>query len=44
MEEMRKVFNVGIGLVAIIHRSNEELTLQLAHEVKEHPLIIGEVE
>ena len=44
MEEMRKVFNVGIGLVAIIHRSNEELTLQLAHEVKEHPLVIGEIE
>ena len=43
-EEMRKVFNVGIGLVAIVARSNEELTLQLAHEVKEHPLVIGEVE
>ena len=43
-EEMRKVFNVGIGLVAIIHRSDEELTLQLAHEVKEHPLVIGEIE
>ena len=43
-EEMRKVFNVGIGLVAIIPRSDEELTLQLAHEVKEHPLVIGEIE
>lgn len=43
-EEMRKVFNVGIGLVAIIPGSNEELTLQLAHEVKEHPLVIGEIE
>lgn len=43
-DEMRKVFNVGIGLVVIIPRSDEELTLQLAHEVKEHPLVIGEIE
>ena len=43
-EEMRSVFNMGIGLVAIVARSDEELTLQLAHEVKEHPLVIGEIE
>ncbi|NNG27847.1 MAG: phosphoribosylformylglycinamidine cyclo-ligase [Ignavibacteriaceae bacterium] len=41
--EMRKVFNLGIGLVAVIPREQEELALQLALELGEQPLIIGEI-
>lgn len=44
IDEMRKVFNVGIGLVAIISNPDEELTLQIGQEMKEHPLVIGEIE
>ena len=43
-EDMRKVFNMGIGLAIVIARDDEELTLQLALEMKEHPLVIGEIE
>jgi phosphoribosylformylglycinamidine cyclo-ligase len=42
--EMRKVFNLGIGLAAVIPREQEELALQLALEQSEQPLIIGEIE
>lgn len=42
--EMRKVFNLGIGLAAVIPREREELALQLALELGEQPLIIGEIE
>lgn len=42
--EMRKVFNLGIGLAAIIPRQQEEFALQLAVELNEQPLIIGEIE
>jgi len=42
--EMRKVFNLGIGLAAVISRDQEELALQLALELNEQPLIIGEIE
>jgi phosphoribosylformylglycinamidine cyclo-ligase len=42
--EMRKAFNVGIGLAVIIPRDQEELAFQLILEMKEHPLIIGEIE
>ncbi|MBT8380531.1 MAG: phosphoribosylformylglycinamidine cyclo-ligase [Ignavibacteria bacterium] len=43
-DEMRTVFNMGIGLVVIVSREQEELTLELARECNEHPLIIGEIE
>ena len=42
--EMRKVFNLGIGLAAVISREQEELAMQLAVELNEQPLIIGEIE
>ena len=42
--EMRKVFNLGIGLVAVVSREQEELAMQLALESNEQPLIIGEIE
>jgi phosphoribosylformylglycinamidine cyclo-ligase len=43
-EEMRNVFNMGIGLVIIVSRDQEELAIELALECNEHPLIIGEIE
>jgi phosphoribosylformylglycinamidine cyclo-ligase len=43
-DEMRKAFNLGIGLAVIIPREEEELALQLVLEMKEHPLVIGEIE
>lgn len=43
-DEMRNVFNMGIGLVIIVSRDQEELTIELARECNEHPLIIGEIE
>jgi len=43
-EEMRLVFNMGIGLVVIVPRKQEELTLQIILECREHPLVVGEVE
>jgi len=42
-EEMRKVFNCGIGLIAVVSPSDKLNTFQAAHDVHEHPLLIGEV-
>ncbi len=44
IEEMRKVFNIGIGLIAVVDKNHAEQTINLSHEVNEHPIIIGEVE
>lgn len=43
VEEMRNVFNLGIGLVVIVSPKQERLTFDIAHEMKEHALHIGEV-
>jgi phosphoribosylformylglycinamidine cyclo-ligase len=42
-EEMRKVFNCGIGLIAVIEKEDKLQAFQTAHDLHEHPLIIGEV-
>lgn len=42
-EEMHKVFNCGIGLIAIISKEDKLQTFQIAHDLHEHPLLIGEV-
>ncbi|MEO8231661.1 MAG: phosphoribosylformylglycinamidine cyclo-ligase [Ignavibacteriota bacterium] len=42
-EEMRKVFNCGIGLIAVVSASDKLNAFQVAHDVHEHPLLIGEV-
>jgi phosphoribosylformylglycinamidine cyclo-ligase len=42
-EEMRKVFNCGIGLIAVISKEQKIVTFQAAHDAHEHPLLIGEV-
>jgi phosphoribosylformylglycinamidine cyclo-ligase len=43
-EEMRKVFNVGIGLIAVVPREQVEMTMQVAISQKEHAIVVGEVE
>ncbi len=43
-DEMRKVFNEGIGLIAVVPQEQEEMTLQVALTQKEHAIVVGEVE
>ena len=43
-EEMRKVFNEGIGLIVVVAQEQEEMTLQVALTQKEHAIVVGEVE
>lgn len=42
-EEMRNVFNLGIGLVVIVSPKQERLAFEVIHGMKEHALHIGEV-
>lgn len=42
-EEMRKVFNLGIGLIAVISKEDELQAFQIIHDNKEHVLLLGEV-
>jgi len=43
-EEMKEVFNMGIGLVFVISKNQLELALRLLKEQKENPIIVGTVE
>jgi phosphoribosylformylglycinamidine cyclo-ligase len=43
-EEMREVFNMGIGLIFIISKTNLEFALKFAKELNEHPIVVGQVE
>jgi phosphoribosylformylglycinamidine cyclo-ligase len=43
-DEMRMVFNMGIGLIAVIDKADEQKLIRLSNEVNEHPLIIGSVQ
>ena len=42
-EEMHKVFNCGIGLIAVVSPQDKLNTFDTAHAIHEHPLLIGEV-
>ena len=42
-EEMREVFNMGIGLVFVVSKGDEKSLMQYAHELNEKPVVIGEV-
>ena len=42
-EEMRKAFNVGIGLIAVVDKNNEQELINLSRQVGETPVTIGEV-
>ena len=41
---MRKVFNLGIGLITIVNKDQQGLVEKIAGELGEESLIIGEVE
>jgi phosphoribosylformylglycinamidine cyclo-ligase len=43
-EEMREVFNMGIGLVFIVSKGKVESALQIAEELNEKAMVIGKVE
>ncbi len=42
-EEMRKVFNLGIGLIAIVDKDNVEKAIELSRQINEELVVIGEV-
>ena len=42
-DEMRKVFNLGIGLIAVIDKNDLNSAFKFADEVNETPVVIGEV-
>jgi len=42
-DEMRKVFNLGIGLIAIVPKSGVELALKIAAESNEKAFLIGNI-
>jgi phosphoribosylformylglycinamidine cyclo-ligase len=42
-DEMREVFNMGIGLIIILSKKQVSKTLKLANELNEQVIIIGEV-
>ena len=42
-DEMREVFNLGLGLLIIVSKNQVSKTLKLANELHEQALIIGEV-
>ena len=43
-EEMREVFNMGIGLIFIISQTNVEFALKFAKELNEQFIVVGQVE
>lgn len=43
LEEMRNVFNLGIGLIAIVSPGEKNKIITLSNEINEHPVAIGEV-
>lgn len=42
-DEMRNVFNLGIGLIAVVSPDDENKISSLSNEINEHPVTIGEV-
>jgi phosphoribosylformylglycinamidine cyclo-ligase len=42
-EEMREVFNLGIGLIAVVNKENVEKVLSLSKELNENCKILGRV-
>lgn len=42
-EEMREVFNIGIGLIAIVDRNEADKTIEAAARLNEKAIVMGEV-
>ena len=43
-DEMRKVFNLGVGLIAVIGKNQQDAALKIANELGEEYFLIGKVE
>ena len=41
--EMRTVFNLGIGLIAVVSKDNKEKVEALSKEINEATILIGEI-
>ncbi len=42
-DEIRKVFNIGIGLIAVVDKNDVEFAVEVSQQINEAPIIIGEV-
>jgi phosphoribosylformylglycinamidine cyclo-ligase len=42
-EEMRKVFNLGIGLIAVVNKNDVDKVLTLAANIGEKGIVVGEI-
>ncbi len=42
-EEMREVFNIGIGLIAIVNKNEVDKTLEAGNQINENGVVIGEI-
>jgi len=42
--EMQQVFNLGIGLIAIVDKTNANKVIELANSINEQAIVIGAVE
>lgn len=42
-EEMRKVFNIGIGLIAVINKNDAAKAIELSKQINENAIVLGEV-
>ena len=43
-EEMRKVFNIGIGLIAVVGKNDVQSAIKFSGDLKEEAIVIGEVQ
>jgi phosphoribosylformylglycinamidine cyclo-ligase len=42
-EEMRKVFNIGIGLIAVVNKNDAAKAIELSKQINENAIVLGEV-
>jgi phosphoribosylformylglycinamidine cyclo-ligase len=42
-EEMRKAFNLGIGLIAVVSPADSEKVMTLCKSINEKAIVIGEI-
>jgi phosphoribosylformylglycinamidine cyclo-ligase len=42
-DEMRRTFNLGIGMIFVVERQDANIALRILRRRKEHPIVMGEV-
>lgn len=42
-DEMRRVFNMGVGLIVVAHKEDADAVLDRLHEIEERASVVGEV-